>query len=425
MVSTATAQPPAGQSSGKYTFSLISLTFLFFIWGFITCLNDILVPHLKEVFDLTYVQASLVQFCFFGAYFIVSIPAGKIVQRTGYQGGIVTGLLIAACGCLAFYPAAKLQSYPMFLGALFILASGITLLQVAANPYVTILGSAKTAASRLTLTQAFNALGTTLAPLFGSILILGAVTASIGTDEYKLQQANSVQGPYLFLFATLVVLALVFSKLNLPQISTKAEDSSVETPTTEDTGSVWQYRHLLLGALAIFVYVGAEVSIGSYLVNFMKDSTVAGLSEIQAGHYLSLYWGGAMVGRFIGALVLHKIAARKVLAFNATVAASLLIASIFISGHFAMWTLLAIGLFNSIMFPTIFSLALTGLGKYTSRGSGILCAAIAGGAVVPVFQGLMADTIGLQLSFFVPVICYSYILFYALKGADAKTLNAQ
>lgn len=415
----AVTTPSTAQASGggqNHSFALTSLTFLFFIWGFITCLNDILIPHLKGIFDLTYTQASLVQFCFFGAYFIVSLPAGWFVRRAGYQRGIVVGLLIAASGCVLFYPAAATQTYEMFLGALFVLASGITLLQVSANPYVTALGNAETASSRLTMTQAFNSLGTTIAPYFGAMLILGGVTAAVGTPEYKLQEAESVQLPYLMLAGALMLMALVFAYLKLPRV-TEHEDNQM---VNADPGSAWQYSHLVLGALGIFVYVGGEVSIGSYLVSFMHQPEVAGLDEVTAGKYLSYYWGGAMVGRFIGAVVMQKVPAGKVLAFNAVMAALLVVFAIVSTGPVAMWALLAVGLFNSIMFPTIFSLAVTGLGRYTSNGSGVLCAAIVGGAIVPVLQGVLADAIGLQLSFIIPVLCYAYICFYGLRGSQIK-----
>lgn len=415
----AVTTPSTAQASGdgqNYTFALTSLTFLFFIWGFITCLNDILIPHLKGIFDLSYTQASLVQFCFFGAYFIVSLPAGWFVRRAGYQRGIVVGLLIAASGCVLFYPAAATQTYALFLGALFVLASGITLLQVSANPYVTALGKADTASSRLTMTQAFNSLGTTAAPQFGALLILGGVTAAIGTPEYKVQEAQSVQLPYLMLAGALIVMALVFAYLKLPRVAEHENQQMVSA----DPGSAWQYSHLVLGALGIFVYVGGEVSIGSYLVSFMHQPDVAGFDEVTAGKYLSYYWGGAMVGRFIGALVMQKVAGGKVLAFNAVIAALLVAFAIVSSGPIAMWALLAVGLFNSIMFPTIFALAVTGLGRYTSNGSGVLCAAIVGGAIVPVLQGVLADAVGLQLSFVIPILCYGYICFYGLRGSQIK-----
>lgn len=404
----------------NYTPALIVLTSLFFMWGLITSLNDILIPHLKAIFTLSYVQASLIQFCFFGAYAIASLPSGYLVEHIGYRKGIIIGLSIAAIGCLGFYPAASLQSYPLFLGALFVLASGITLLQVAANPYVAVLGRAETAASRLTLTQAFNSLGTTIGPYFGSILIL-SVTASAATGALDVaQEIKTVQGPYVALAAVLFAIAIVFSRFKLPVVSGTDATTAPEPVPGAPKRSLWQYSHLVLGAVAIFVYVGAEVSIGSWLVNFMAEPDVAGLAESQAGKYLALYWGGAMVGRFIGAAVLRYIRPGTVLAFNAAVAIALLIIAMTIGGPVAMWSVLAIGLFNSIMFPTIFTLAIAGLGRDTGEGSGVLCVAIVGGAIIPVVQAFFADHMGILVSFFVPALCYAYIVFYGLKGYEVK-----
>lgn len=396
----------------NYGFALTSLTTLFFMWGFITCLNDILIPHLKAVFDLTYVQAMLVQFCFFGAYFLMSIPSGLIVKKLGYKNGIVVGLLIAAVGCVLFYPAAQMHNYPVFLFALFVLASGITLLQVSANPYVSLLGPAKTASSRLTLTQAFNALGTTVAPSFGALLILGSASDAFLTPA---QNAESVQLPYLLLAAMLIVLAGVFAWLKLPDIMSEQKEAAEKSDTIE--GSAWQYRHLVLGAVGIFMYVGAEVAIGSFLVSFLAQENIAGLKEHVAAHYITYYFGGAMVGRFIGAAVMQKLPAGKVLGFNATMAIILVVIAMSTSGQLAMWSILLVGLFNSIMFPTIFSLALNGLGKHTAQGSGILCLAIVGGAIVPLLQGALADSVGVQLSYVLPILCYLFIVFYGLSGS--------
>lgn len=413
---TATTQELAkGDGTNNYTFALTSLTSLFFMWGFITCLNDILIPHLKGIFDLSYSQAMLIQFCFFGAYFLVSLPAGKIVKVLGFQKGIVLGLIIAAIGCVCFYPAAALQSYPVFLGALFVLASGITLLQVSANPYVSILGKAETAPSRLTMTQAFNALGTTIAPFFGAFLILDHVTEAMSVA----QQAESVQLPYLLLAGMLLTLAALFAYLKLPHV--QQEQASVPAQETEPTGSAWQYRHLVLGALAIFIYVGAEVSIGSFLVSFFSDPSIAGLEEKDAAKYIAYFWGGAMVGRFIGAAVMQKIAGGKALVFNALCAVILIGVAIVSSGQLAMVAILLVGLCNSIMFPTIFSLAINGLGQHTSQGSGILCLAIVGGAIVPVAQGVLADSIGLQTSFILPLLCYFFIAYYGFAGHKMVT----
>ncbi|OAI03506.1 L-fucose:H+ symporter permease [Methylomonas methanica] len=413
---------PDQQNQGKpsYAGSLSILTSLFFIWGFITCLNDILIPHLKAVFTLSYTQAMLIQFCFFTAYFLMSVPSGYLVEKIDYKGGIIVGLGIAGCGCLLFYPAAGLHSYPMFLGAFFVLASGITLLQVSANPYVTVLGDPHTASSRLTLTQAFNSLGTTLAPYFGALFILSNAVKSAEEiklldaeqlSAYQAAEAAAVQNPYLFLAAVLFLMAAVFAMLKLPKINQQAEAGGAH----EQGGSAWQYSHLVLGAVAIFVYVGGEVSIGSFLVNFLGEPDIAGLAEQDAGKYVSFYWGGAMVGRFIGSAVMQKIHPGKVLAFNALAAAALVLATMLGSGTLAMLTILAVGLCNSIMFPTIFSLALTGLGSHTGQGSGILCAAIVGGAVLPLLQGAFADHIGIQHAFFIPFLCYLYIAYYGYR----------
>jgi FHS family L-fucose permease-like MFS transporter len=401
-----------GIGGGNSTrFALISLTSLFFMWGFITCLNDILIPHLKAIFSLTYAQSMLVQFCFFGAYFIVSLPAGWFVKKMGYQNGIVVGLVIAAVGCLLFYPAASMLSYPVFLSALFVLASGITILQVSANPYVTLLGAKETASSRLTMTQAFNSFGTTIAPYFGALFILNEVT-----DSMSATSAESVQLPYLGLMSALLVLAAIFAFLKLPHI-----ESAEVIEGEKIAGSAWHYRHLVLGALGIFVYVGAEVSIGSFLVLFLGEAHIAGLEETQAAKYLTYYWGGAMLGRFIGAAVMQKVDAGKTLAFNAVCSVILIAITLLSSGSIAMWAILLVGLFNSIMFPTIFSLALSGLGKHTSQGSGILCLAIVGGAILPLLQGFLADSTSIQFAFILPLICYLYIVFYGAKGSKVVT----
>ena len=401
--------------------SLSVLTSLFFIWGFITCLNDILIPHLKAVFTLSYAQAMLVQFCFFTAYFIVSLPSGYLVEKIDYKGGIIGGLLIAGIGCLLFYPAAGLHSYPLFLSAFFVLASGITLLQVAANPYVTVLGAPETASSRLTLTQAFNSLGTTLAPYFGAVFILSTAVKSADQiqlldaeqlSSYQAAEAAAVQSPYLLLASVLFGLAAIFALLKLPKIQAETKTAVQHQPTQK---TAWHYPHLVLGAIAIFVYVGGEVAIGSFLVSFLGQANIAALAEQDAGKYVSFYWGGAMVGRFIGAVVMQKIKPANVLAFNALAAVLLILTAIFSDGSLAMWSLLAVGLCNSIMFPTIFSLALNGLGAHTGQGSGILCAAIVGGAIVPLIQGVLADSFGLQIAFWVPVVCYLYIGFYGVR----------
>ncbi|UVW34848.1 sugar MFS transporter [SAR92 clade bacterium H455] len=397
------AKVAEGQVQGKQTFAFIAMTCLFFFWGFITVLNDILIPFLKESFDLNYTQAMLVQFCFFGAYFIVSPFAGRLIDKVGYQQGIVIGLLTTAAGCCLFYPSASLHLYPLFLFGFFVLASGITILQVAANPYVAALGPEKTAASRLNLAQAANSFGTTVGPIVGAALILGVVAAD----------ASAVQGPYLMIAALLVVAAIVFRSIKLPVLTHMESEEKAE-------GSVWQHRHLVLGALAIFLYVGGEVSIGSFLVNYFSESTIGGLTTAEAGEMVAYYWGAAMIGRLIGAVLMNYVADTKYLAINALIAIVMIVVSMNTSGSVAMWSILAVGFFNSIMFPTIFTLAVKGLGSMTSKGSGFVCQAIVGGALIPLVQGVAADTMGIQLSFIVPMLCYIYIGWYAVKGAERR-----
>ncbi|PKQ61110.1 glucose/galactose MFS transporter [Labilibaculum filiforme] len=386
----------------NYRGALALLTSLFFMWGFLTCMNDILIPHLKGLFDLTITQAMLVQFTFFGAYFLMSLPAGWIIGKIGYKMGIVTGLSIAAIGAVLFFPAAALLSYGFFLFALFILAVGIVILQVAANPFVAELGTPETASSRLNLTQGFNSLGTTVAPIFGAYLILDNTGVDIAS------KAEAVQMPYLGLAIALAVIAVIFALVKLPKIQDVEEEKAA--------GSVWRFRHLILGALAIFTYVGAEVSIGSALVMYFGDEGLHLFGEAEAANYVSVFWGGAMIGRFIGSAIMQKVSASKVLAFNSVMVVVLVVVSMLTNGYVAMWSLVLVGLFNSIMFPTIFTLAIDGLGKYTSQGSGVLCLAIVGGAIIPMIMGVLADNFGLRNSFALTIICYGYILFYALKG---------
>jgi MFS transporter, FHS family, L-fucose permease len=414
------AAPSAGQPA-KYTAPLAVLTTLFFMWGFLTCLNDIIIPHLKAVFELNYAKAMLIQFAFFTAYFVVSLPSGRIVTRLGYKNGILIGLGTMTVGCLLFYPAAGVRSYNLFLLALFVLASGITLLQVAANPFVAVLGKPETASSRLTLTQAFNSLGTTIAPQFGSLLILSTAAKSsaeiaqmspAAADAYRLAEASSVQHPYLGLAAALVLLAVAIAAFKLPRIEdvTPAADAAAGA----DRKSAWSYRHLVLGAVAIFLYVGGEVAIGSFLVNYFKEPAIGGLTEAAGAKLVSFYWGGAMIGRFIGTATLRMWKPAKVLTVHAVATVALVLLSMGTHGQVAMWSIIAVGFFNSIMFPTIFTLAIEGLGKHTSQGSGILCMAIVGGAIVPVVQGALADQIGIHYGFVVAALCYIYIAWYGL-----------
>jgi FHS family L-fucose permease-like MFS transporter len=409
----------------NYTSSLAVVTTLFFMWGFLTCLNDILVPHLKSIFDLSYAGAMLIQFAFFSAYFLFSIPWSKVLNVIGYQKSMVVGLLTMACGAFLFLPAASAASYPLFLAALMVLAAGITGLQVAANPYVVVLGKPETASSRLDLTQAFNSLGTTVAPRVGGLLILSAAPLAIAQlrqlspqalQAYRVQTAASVKLPYTVIGVALVVLAIAIGSFKLPAISSAAYRSG-----TKVNDSIWKHPNLVFGALAIFTYVGAEVSIGSFLVNYFGLPEIAGLSAKTAAGLVSLYWGGAMIGRFLGAGLLRRIKPGYLLAFCAMAAASLVITSMIVRGHTAMWSMLAVGFFNSIMFPTIFSLGVAELGPLTGSGSGILNMAIVGGAIVPVLQGVIADHVGIHHAFILPVICYFYILYFALAGSKPNS----
>lgn len=419
-----TAAPTTTNAPIKTNYSAMAMvTTLFFAWGFLTCLNDILIPHLKSIFDLNYFQAMLVQFAFFGSYFVFSFPSAKIIDFFGYKRAMVMGLVTMGIGAVLFVPAASVPSYPLFLAALIILAAGMTILQTSANPYVAVLGPPKTASSRLNLTQAFNSLGTTIAPTFGSILILGAVAAPVTVEvlramapaerhSYQLSQAASVKAPYIGLAIALFVLAAIIASFKLPKIQSAEAHGPVHD-------SIWHYRHLVLGAVAIFVYVGAEVSIGSFLTNYLNRPEIGNLSLKDAADMLKYYWGGAMVGRFLGSALLQKIPTGKLLAFNAIVCSLLVLTTMLTFGHMAMWSILLVGLFNSIMFPSIFTLAIEGLGPLTGDGSGLLVASIVGGAIIPLFQGFLADqpAIGIHHAFILPAICYLYIAFYGLKGS--------
>jgi len=412
--------------------ALTVITTLFFMWGFLTSLNDILIPHLKAVFKLNYTQSILIQFTFFSAYFIMSIPSGWLVSKFGYQKGLVMGIIVSAIGAILFYPAASFASYPLFLGALFVLATGITVLQVGANPYVAVLGDPDTSSSRLNLAQAFNSLGTTIAPYLGGLIILGGTVLSASQlhkmsahqqAAYKATQAQSVQIPYLGLAGILILLAILVGFFNLPQIrDTEHDDQSDGDHSFWD---VLSYRHVRYGVVAIFVYVGAEVSIGSFLVNFIKLPSIGNMSGTDASAYVSFYWFGAMVGRFIGSALLQKVDARKLLAIFAMIALGLVTTGILSAGMVAAWALVLVGLFNSIMFPNIFTLAIKDLGNMTSSASSLLVMAIVGGAVIPLLEGVLADNIGLHLAFVLPLACYLYIIFYGFNGSKVIAAPAK
>ena len=410
--------------------ALVVVTSIFFMWGFLTSLNDVLIPHLKAVFQLDYTRAMLVNSAFFGAYFLMSLPAGRLVARLGYKNGIVAGLCVAGIGAIGFWPAAELRLFGAFLASLFVLATGITVLQVAANPYVALLGPAETSSSRLTLAQALNSLGTTLAPLFGGLLILGNV---VKTPEqlqampaaqqlaYRTAEAQSVQGPYVGLAIALVLLAMFVFLFRLPRLAD--DGSAVAAPGEHRIGDALRHRHLLFGVLAIFFYVGAEVSIGSVLVNYLSLPEIGGMTEKQATFWVSAYWGGAMIGRFVGSALLARFPPGRLLGLFAAGNVVLLAVTLLSSGQVAVYAIVATGLFNSIMFPTIFALGIARLGPLTNKGSSLLIMAIVGGAVLPPLQGMLADRIGLHHSLVVPVLCYAYIIFYGLVGSRSGALT--
>jgi len=411
-------------TAGKYPGALMMVTVLFFFWGFVTVLNDILVPHLKSVFDLNYTKVMLIQFAFFLAYFIFSIPSAKIIDAIGYQKTMVVGLLTMGLGAFLFVPAAIALSYPLFLGALMVLAAGITALQVAANPYVSVLGPPETASSRLNLTQAFNSLGTTIGPWVGGMLILGAATESGDAvanmsaqtlHAFRLQQAATVKMPYIIIGSALVIFAGLIGIFKLPTIPAVERHAD-----GRHEGSLWKYTHLILGCVAIFAYVGAEVSIGSFLINYFNQPEIGNLPVVEGAKFVAYYWGGAMVGRFIGSAILQKVKTGTVLGIAAFCSCALVLTSMLTTGSVAMWSILLVGFFNSIMFPSIFTLGIAKLGPRTGDGSGLLIMAIVGGAIIPVTQGAIADHVGVHHAFVLPVICYLYIAYYALRASQPR-----
>jgi FHS family L-fucose permease-like MFS transporter len=400
--------------SAHYGRALTVVTTLFFMWGFLTALNDTLIPHLKQIFDLDYTRSQLINLAFFGSYFIFAQPAAKLIEAVGYKRTMIVGLAVMAFGVFLFLPAASVPSYTFFLAAQIILAAGVTALQVAANPYVTVLGPARTASSRLNLTQAFNSLGTTIAPYFGSVLILSGA-AGLATMSRQ-QQAASVKAPYAGIGIALVILAIAIALVHLPRIQTTQEfrtTGSAENPL----GSIWEHHHVWLGAIAIFVYVGAEVSIGSFAVNYMGSHDLGSIPAATASKLVALYWGGAMVGRFIGSAVLQRVRTGPLVGAFAIVTSLLVTTSMLTNGHTAVATILLVGLFNSIMFPSIFTLGTAHMGPLTGKASGLLIQAIVGGAIIPVAQGAIADKIGIHHCFILPLLCYLFIIYYGFIGS--------
>ncbi|MBM1105145.1 sugar MFS transporter [Aurantibacter crassamenti] len=389
--------------TNNYRGAFALMTTLFFIWGAIVSLNDILIPHFKGLFEMNYTETMLIQFCFFGAYFLMAVPASLLIERIGYKKGISIGLITIGLGALLFLPASWAVSYPLFLFGLFTMATGSVILQVVANPYVIILGKPETASSRLNLAQGINSLATTLAPLAGGFLILGHYNS-------PKEAAAAVEGPYVGLAIFAFVIATIFFFLKLPTV--------LETDGVKVKGNVLRFRQLRLGAIALMLYVGAEVAIGSFIVNFLGEANIAGFAEKKAATYIPIYWAGLMIGRFLGSAILQKASAQKVLCASALASVLLLAVTILTNGYVAMWAMLAVGLFNSIMWSNIFTLAVSGLGKYTNKASGILVMAPVGGAILPLLQGVLADmpAIGLHLSYILPLLCYVFIIYYALNG---------
>lgn len=452
------------QKKKSYTGALIVVTGLFFMWGFMTVQNDILIPYLKGVFELNYAKAMLVQFAFFGAYFIgsliyffISMYFGDPIGKMGYKNGLIHGLWISCLGALLFYPAAEFRMYGFFLSALFIMGLGFTLLQIAANPYIAALGPEKTASSRLNLSQGFNSLGTTIGPIIGGFFIFKYFAVSDASS------AEAVKIPYLIFAVVFLLLAILIKISDLPRVT--------EEEKIEKSAGALKYRQLVFGMIAIFVYVGAEVSIGSILISYLGLENIAGLEEAAASKYVAFYWGGLMIGRFMGAvslsdmknqllkyslLVLIPVLAflviytysglqiamiylvflvinlfaflagkslpNRTLYIFAFIAIGLLLTTLFTQGKIAMWSVIGIGIFNSIMWSNIFTLAIARLGKYTSQGSSLLVMMILGGAIVPVIQGAVADAYGVHASFIVPVFCYAYLAFYGINGYKPKKI---
>ncbi|MBR0552818.1 sugar MFS transporter [Stakelama marina] len=417
---TATQSPESRKRpSATYVPALVLLASLFFMWGFITVINNTLLPHLKSVFDLNYTQTTLIESVWFIAYFVASIPSAKLIERVGYQKSLVIGLLTMAAGALGMVLAASIPSYGVTLVMLFIIASGITLLQVAANPYVAVIGPPETASSRLNLVQAMNSMGTWLAPMFGAYLILGrsksgtAAAGTVLTQAERLADAHTVILPYIIVAAVLVVLALIIARFPLPAMGSATSRVAKEERKKH---SLWKHRNLVFGVPAIFIYLIAEIGVANLFVSFVSRPDIGNMTSESAGWYLTLLWGGMMVGRFLGSAIMQKIPAETVLAAFSVGAFVVMLITTFTTGHVAMWALILVGFFHSIMFPTIFTLGIRGLGPLTEEGSGLLIMAIAGGALV-VVQGWLADTYGLQTSFLLTAACELYVLFYAVWGS--------
>ena len=392
------------QSKRGTGFALCLLSSVFFTWGFLTALNSVVIPHLQQVFQLSYTQSMMIQGIFFSGPLLISLPTARLMRAIGYNNTLLAGLILVVIGALLFYPATSMFSISLVLVAVLILALGVAALQVVANPYVAQLGAIHTAPARLTLASGINSLGTTVAPYVGAVVLLS------GSDLDTQQQAELVQGPYLMAAFVVICLMILIKKSNIK------EPQPVQYQQQASTVPIWKYRHLMLGLLAIFCYTGAEVSIGSFLLSYLSDTNLGGFERETAGKMIAFYWGGAMVGRLSGSLLFRYINARKVLVLNAIVATVCISFAIFNPGTMGAWALIAIGFCNSIMYPVIFSLAQEKLGAVASQASGLLVMAGIGGAILPFVQALVADSQGLLLSLVIPIICYITILGYGLYG---------
>lgn len=395
----------ASSAPRNYLPALLSLAVLYFMLGFITCLNDTLIPYFKEGFTLSYMESSLVQFYFFAVYGICSIPAGRLVARIGFRKGMVLGFLIAAAGALLFYPAALLHAYYLFLAALFVVAVGIVFMQVSANPYIVVLGRPETASSRMNMIQSVGSAGTIVAPLFGAAVILPGMAAGA---------SSAVKYPYAGIALLLVLISAALWRMKLPEVRPSADAA------TPEGGSALGFRHLRLGALAIFFYVGAEVAVGSFLTNYIADTL--SISEQAANRYVSFYWGAMLAGRLLGVGVLRVVRPQRLLTAHAIAAIALILMSIFSEGPLAVWALISVGLCNSVMFAIIFSLSVDGLGKHITQASGIISTAISGGAVIVVVQGWLIDSASWATAFIIPVLCYAYIAYFGIRGYRPERL---
>jgi MFS transporter, FHS family, L-fucose permease len=412
-MATQTKQSAALTSPG-YLVPFITVTALFFIFGFITNLNMALVPHLKKIFTLPYAWAMLAESAFFLAYFVFSAPTSKLIETIGYKRTMVVSLFIQVIGCLLFIPAAKMVSFPLFLTAVFIVGAGVTALQTSANPYVSILGPDSSASIRLNLAQAFNSIGGTIAPIVAGAYILN----DLGPEATQIQVANTVRIPYMLIAGGLLLLGLAVAFMHLPHV----EQTQAFRPAKDGdpilSRSIWAYRHTVLGALGIFFYVGVEVGLASIAVNYFN---LEGMSTAKTASFLvSLYWFGALVGRLLGAGIMTRVKAGKLLGIFGITAAILITISMFTSGSVAIGTLVLCGFFNSVMFPNIFTLGIAGLGPMTSKGSGLIMTAVVGGAVIPLAIGALADKVGIQHSFVIPIVCYLYIAYYGLSGSKPR-----